>query len=45
MTANVVSNSPILVTLMMEELSSSEISVIAGANGVTSQKKAFFPTA
>jgi hypothetical protein len=40
-TANVPS-SPILVTLMMEALSSSETSVLTRATGITSQKTAFF---
>jgi hypothetical protein len=37
-----VSSSPILVTLMMEALSSSETSVITEPYGVTFQKTAFF---
>jgi hypothetical protein len=41
-TANVVSSSPILVTLMKEALSSSETSVLTRATGVTSQKTSFF---
>jgi hypothetical protein len=41
-TANVVSSSPILDTLMMEALSSSETSVLQEPHGVTSQKSPFF---
>jgi hypothetical protein len=41
-TANVFSNSPILVTLMMEALSSFESRLLQGLHGVTSQKMAFF---
>jgi hypothetical protein len=39
---NVVPSSPILVTLMMEPLSSSETSVLTRATSVTSQKTPFF---
>jgi hypothetical protein len=41
-TANVVPSSPILVTLMMEALSSSETSALTEPHGVTSQKTTFF---
>jgi hypothetical protein len=41
-TAIVVPNSPILVALMKEALSSSEMSVLTRATGVTSQKTPFF---
>jgi hypothetical protein len=37
-TANVAPSSPILVTLMMEALRSSETSVLTGATGVTAVK-------
>jgi hypothetical protein len=40
-TANVVSTSPILVTLMKQELSSSGTSVLTKPHGVTSQKTSF----
>jgi hypothetical protein len=40
----VVPSSPILVTLMMEALSSPETSALTRANGVTSQKTPFFKT-
>jgi hypothetical protein len=41
-TADVVPSSPILVTLMMEPIRSSESSVLKETHGVTSQKTAFF---
>jgi hypothetical protein len=41
-TANVSPTSPILVTLIMEELSSSETSVFTAPSGVISQKTPFF---
>jgi hypothetical protein len=41
-TASVVPSSPILVTLMMEALSSSETSVLQESHSVTSQKTPFF---
>jgi hypothetical protein len=41
-TAKVVPSLPILVTLMMEALCSSEKSVLKGPHGITSQKTAFF---
>jgi acetylglutamate synthase len=42
LTVNVLPSSPILVTLMMEALSSSETSVLQEPHGVTSQKTSFF---
>jgi hypothetical protein len=41
-TANLVPSSPILITLMLEELGSSEISFLQETHGVISQKTAFF---
>jgi hypothetical protein len=41
-TANVVLSSPILVTLMIEELGSSEKSVLKEPHGATSKKTGFF---
>jgi hypothetical protein len=41
-TANVVLSSPMFVTLMLEELHSSEMSLLTRAPRVTSQKTAFF---
>jgi hypothetical protein len=41
-TVNIVPSSPILVALMMEALSSYEMSVLQKPHGVTSQKTAFF---
>jgi hypothetical protein len=41
-TANAVSSSPTLVTLMMDALSSYETSVLTRDTGITSQKTAFF---
>jgi hypothetical protein len=41
-TANVVHNSPILVTLMMEELRFSKTRLLQMPHGVTFQKTAFF---
>jgi hypothetical protein len=41
-TASVVPNSPVLVTLMMEALSSSETWVLQQPYGVASQKTTFF---
>jgi hypothetical protein len=41
-TANVVPSSPILVTLMMKAIHSSETSVLRRAHGVTYQKTEFF---
>jgi hypothetical protein len=41
-TANVVPSSPILVTLMMEAIRSSETRFLQEPHGVTSQKTAFF---
>jgi hypothetical protein len=41
-TVNVVPSSPIFVTLMMQELSSSETRFLQEPNGVTSQNTAFF---
>jgi hypothetical protein len=43
--ANTVPISPILVTLMIEELRSSETSVLTEQHGVTSQKTAFYYSA
>jgi hypothetical protein len=43
-TANIVSSSPILVTLMMEAIRSSETLVLIRTTRVTSQKMAFFKT-